>query len=197
MVKLFDKWDTEGIKVEDKGLKRYISLPPLIMPKTGGRNVKVVFHKSKNHIVERLITRLMVPGHKGKKHKLTSGHCTGKAASRYSIVKRMFEILEKKTNKNPVEVFVKAIENAAPREEITTIEYGGARYPKAVECSPQRRIDVALRMMVQGAYAKSFNKKQKVENTLADEILKAYNLDQNSNAIAKKVELERQSDASR
>lgn len=194
---LFNKWSTEGIKVEDMGLQRYIALHPILLPKTGGRNVKTVFWKSKNHIVERLITKLMVPGHKGKKHKLTSGHCCGKGVSKYDAVKRCFELIEAKTKKNPVAVFVKALENAAPREEITTIEYGGARYPKAVECGPQRRVDIALRMMVQGAYAKSFNSKTGIETALADEIIKAYNLDTTSNAIAKKIELERQADASR
>jgi len=194
---LFNKWSTEGIKVEDAGLQRYIALHPIVLPKTGGRNVKTVFWKSKNHIVERLITKLMVPGHKGKKHKLTSGHCCGKGVAKYEVVKKCFELIEAKTKKNPIAVFVKALENAAPREEITTIEYGGARYPKAVECGPQRRIDIALRMMVQGAYSKSFNSKTSIETALADEIIKAYNLDTSSNAIAKKIELERQADASR
>ncbi len=196
-VLLFNRWDTEGIKVEDKGLQGYINLKPIIVPKTGGTNVKTVFWKSKNHIVERLMIRLMVPGHKGKKHKISSGHCCGKGSSSYNIVENALVLIEKKTGKNPVEVFVRAVENAAPREEITTIEYGGARYPKAVECSPQRRIDIALRMMTQGAYAKSFDSKKKIEAALADEIIKAYNVDTDSNAIAKKLELERQADASR
>ncbi|MEA3378969.1 MAG: 30S ribosomal protein S7 [Nanoarchaeota archaeon] len=196
-IKLFNKWDTSGITILDRGLQGYINLQPIIIPKTGGRNVKVVFHKSKTHIVERLINKLMVPGHKGKKHKLTSGHCCGKGNNKYQIVEKMLKIIENKTSQNPVEILVRAIENAAPREEITTIEYGGARYPKAVECAPQRRIDIALRMFVQGAYAKSFNKKKRIEECLADEVLKAYNLDNTSNAIAKKLELERQADASR
>lgn len=196
-IKLFNKWETSHIAVEDLGLRKYITLKPLLVPKTGGRNIKIVFHKSKNHVVERLINKIMVPGHKGKKHKLTSGHCSGKGIQAYNIVKKAFEIIEKQTGKNPVEVFVRAIENAAPREEITTIEYGGARYPKAVESSPQRRIDLVLRMMTQGAYSKSFDSKKKIEQTLADEIIKAYNLDNSSNAISKKLELERQADASR
>ena len=140
---------------------------------------------------------MMIPGHKGKKHKITSSHCTGKGQTVYQIVENAFKIIELKLKKNPVEVFVKALENASPREEITTIEYGGARYPKAVECAPQRRIDYALRLMAQGAYAKSFGKKVSIEVALADEIMKAYNEDQSSNAIGKKLELERQSDASR
>lgn len=196
-IKLFGLWDTSGIKVEDAGLQPYINLRPLLLPKTGGRNTGIVFHKSKTNIVERLVNKVMVPGHKGKKHKLSSGHCCGKAAGKMTIVESAFKAIEAKTKKNPVEVFVKAIENAAPREEITTIEYGGARYPKAVECSPQRRIDIALRQFIQGAYGKSFNNKRALKDTLADEILKAYNMDQSSTAIAKKLELERQADASR
>ncbi len=196
-IKLFNRWDTSEIKIVDPGLQGYINLKPIVIPKTAGRNVKVQFHKSKYHIVERLINKIMVPGHKGKKHKITSGHCSGKGTHAMQVVEETFKIIQSRTDKNPVEVFVKALENATPREEITTIEYGGARYPKAVECSPQRRIDLALRFMVQGSYQKSFGKKKKIEEALADEILKAYNLDQTSNAIGKKLELERQSDASR
>lgn len=196
-IKLFNRWETSQIRVDDQGLQNYINLRPLFVPKTGGKNVKVVFHKSKNHIVERLINKLMVPGHKGKKHKLTSGHCGGKATHKYGLIEKTFSLIEGKTKKNPVEVFVKAVENAAPREEITTIEYGGARYPKSVECAPQRRVDIALRQFVQGAYGKSFNTKKKIHETLAEEIIKAYNMDQTSVAISKKLELERQADASR
>lgn len=197
MIKLFNKWGTEEIKVEDPGLKRYINLSPILVPRTGGRNVKVQFWKSKNPIVERLITKVMVPGHRGKKHKLTSGHCTGKWIKAAKIVEKCFDLIEKQTKKNPVAVFVKAIENSAPREEITTIEYGGARYPETVDSAPQRRIDVSLRMMVQGSYTKSFNSKKKIYEALSDEIIKAYNNDATSAAIAKRIEFERQADSSR
>ena len=116
----------------------------------------------------------------------------------YANVEEALKIIEKKTGKNPVEIFVKALENAAPREEIVTIEYGGARYPKAVDCAPHRRIDIALKFFSQGTYAKCFNKKISFPEALADEILAAFKLDQNKSvAIKKKLELERQSDASR
>ena len=196
-IKLFNKWDTSGVSVADSGLRGYVNLQPILVPKTGGRNIKVRFHKSKNHIVERLINKVMVPGHKGKKHHLSSGHNTGKAQNAYNIVKEALEIIEKKLGKNPVEVFVKALENAAPREEITTIEYGGAKYPQAVDIAPQRRVDIALRQFVYGTYNKSFNGKKKAAECLADEIMYAYNSDQKSQAISKKLELERQADSSR
>ena len=196
-IKFFNRWDTKGISVADFGLKDYINLESVFVPKTGGRNIKIRFHKSKNSIVERLINKLMVPGHKGKKHHLTSGYNTGKGAKAYGIVERCFEIIEKRMNMNPIAVFVKALENAAPREEITTIEYGGAKYPQAVDVGPQRRIDIALRMFVQGTYGKTFHGKKRVEEYLADEIINAYNSDHKSVAIAKKLELERQADSSR
>lgn len=196
-IKAFNRWSTEGIKIEDLGLLNYISLEPKIVAKTGARYAGNRFHKSRTFIVERLVNKVMVPGHKGKKHFKTSYHITGKASNAYNIVENVFKIIEKKTNENPIKVFVKAIENAAPREEIISIEYGGARYPKAVECAPQRRIDLAMRLMVQGAYSKSFNKKKSYIEALAEEIIAAYNSSSLSNAIAKKHEMERQADSSR
>ncbi|MBI4149244.1 30S ribosomal protein S7 [Candidatus Woesearchaeota archaeon] len=197
MIKAFNLWDTAGITVDDPGLAGYISLEPKLVPKTPARYAQKRFYKSKMFIVERLINKLMVVGHKGRKHFKTSYHTTGKAHTAYTIVERTFKLIEQRTKKNPLEVFVKALVNAAPREEIITIEYGGARYPKAVECSPQRRIDIALRYFVQGAYQKSFNARKQIEDFLAEEIIAAYNLSNVSAAIAKKMELERQADASR
>ena len=196
-IKAFNRWDIEGIKVDDPGLQAYITLEPKIVPKTGARYAKNRFYKSKIFIVERLINKIMVPGHKSKKHFKTSSHTTGKANKAFSIVENVFEIIEKQTKENPIKVFVKALENSSQRKEIITIEYGGARYPKAVECAPQRRVDLALRHMTQGAYHKSFNSKKSIENCLADEIINAYRLNGASNAIAKKYEVERQADASR
>ncbi|MBS3141477.1 30S ribosomal protein S7 [Candidatus Woesearchaeota archaeon] len=197
MIKIFNKWETTGIQVVDPGLRNYINLNPLYVPKTTGKNTVVRFWRAKTSIVERLMTKLMVPGHKGKKHKISSAKSTGKGVKVYNIVFNTFNIIEAQLKKNPVEVLVKAIENAAPREEVTTIEYGGAKYAQAVECAPQRRVDLTLRYMTQGAYQKNYAKKGKIEQALADEIMKAYKEDQGSNAIAKKLELERQADASR
>ncbi len=196
-VLVFNKWTTEGIKVEDIGLEKYISLAPKIVPKSCGKYAGNKFHKSRSFIVERLINRVMVSGHKSSKHKHSSGHNTGKINSATQIVIKAFEIIEKKTGENPIKVLVKAIENGAPREEIITIQYGGARYPKPLESSPQRRVDIVLKFITQGAYQKCFNKKKSAEVALADEIINAYQLSANSSIIQKKLELERQADASR
>jgi small subunit ribosomal protein S7 len=196
-IKFFGKWSSDDIKVDDPGLVKYISLEPRHFPKTGARYVGNRFHKSKISIVERLINKVMNPGHRAKKHKISSGRCTGKAHTASDIVEDTLTIIEQRLKLNPVAVLVKSIENSAPREEIISIEYGGARYPKAVESSPLRRIDYVLRQMTQGAYQKSFNSKKKISVCLADEIIAAFNLQQNSAAVSKKLELERQADSAR
>ena len=196
-IKVFNKWSMDGIRVDDQGLEPFVTLHPRIVPKTGARYAGSKFHKSKVLIVERLINKVMVPGHKSKKHYKTSCHISGKAATAYGIVEDAFKHIEKATKENPIKVFVKALENAAQREEIITIEYGGARYPKALECSPQRRVDLVLRHMTQGAYHKTFNTKKSIVSTLADEIISAYKMSSASHAISKKLEIERQADSSR
>jgi small subunit ribosomal protein S7 len=196
-IKVFNRWSTDGIEVKDVGLKEYISTSPVIVPKTGARHAKDRFHKSKVSIVERFINKLMVPGHKSGKHFKTSNYCTGKGNTAYQLTYDAFRIIEAKTKENPIKVLVKAVENSSPREEIVSIEYGGAKYPKATECAPQRRIDIALRNITQGAYQASFDKKVASADAIASELIEASRSSSNSNAIAKKRDLERQCDASR
>lgn len=196
-VKVFNRWEATGLTVVDPGLQSYITISPRFLPKTGGKNSGQKFHKSKTFILERFMNKMMVSGHRAKKHKMSSGHNTGKSQLVAKIMIKTMERLEAKTKKNPIQVIITAIENAAPREEIIAIEYGGARYPKAVETSPQRRVDLAIRFMTQGAAQKAFNAKKAIDETLSEEILAAFQLSPNSNAISKKNELERQADSSR
>lgn len=199
-IKLFGEYDLNEVKVTDISLQPYINLKPTIVPLTYGRNIKKQFWKSKKSIIERLIGKLMVSGHKSKKHWRTSNINTGKSSTIYNILKETFSIIKEQTKKNPVQVLVEAVEKGSPREGITTIEYGGVRYPKPVEISPQRRLDLALRWITQGAYAASASAKSKksIAQTLANELISASNNDAtNSNCIKKKIELERQAEASR
>lgn len=196
-IKMFGKWSMEGITVKDAGLVNYISVKPVHVPRTGAGYAKQKFYKSKISIVERLMNKVMVPGHRSKKHVISSYPITGKASQAFKIVETSLTIIEQKTKQNPVKVLVEAVENAAPREEIVSIEYGGARYPKAVDCAPQRRIDMALKFFVQGSMAKSFNNKKTMSEALAEEISYAFARSPNSHAVSKKLELERQAEASR
>ncbi|MBU5574996.1 MAG: 30S ribosomal protein S7 [Candidatus Aenigmatarchaeota archaeon] len=197
MIKIFNKWDT-NFEVNDPGLKPYISLKPKIIPRNSGKHAGKPFYKSQINIVERLINHLYVPGHRGKKHFLTSDQCTGKSLTNYKIVKEAFEIIEKKLGKNPVEVFVRAIENTALREEITSFQVGGIIVRKAVVSSPQRRVDLALRLIVQGAYQKAFNNPKSMAQALADEIIATYNYDTSGSlAIREKERIEREAASAR
>jgi len=143
------------------------------------------------------MNKLSVAGHRGKKHKIILGRSTGKYSKNMKIVLNAFKLVEKKTGKNPIGVFVKAIENSAPRDEITAIEYGGARYPQAIDVSPLRRVNLALKHIVHGASDKAFNKKKTITQGLADEIVMASEDNQESFAIKKKREAEAQADSAR
>ncbi|HDD63694.1 MAG: 30S ribosomal protein S7 [Thermoprotei archaeon] len=179
-VKLFNKWSFRDIKIRDPGLRRYISLKPVYIPHSEGRHEHVRFGKSKVNIVERLVNQLMRPGkNAGKKHLAIN------------IVKHAFEIIHVRTGENPIQVLIRAIENAAPREETTRIVYGGILYHVSVDISPQRRVDLALRFIAEGARKASFNNPKPIEEALADEIINTANGDPNSYAIRKKEEIER------
>ncbi|RLE59939.1 MAG: 30S ribosomal protein S7 [Thermoprotei archaeon] len=179
-IKLFGKWSLEEVEVRDPGLRKYISLKPVLVPHTEGRHAKWHFGKSKVPIVERLINNLMRPGRNA-----------GKKLMATNIVKRAFEIIELRTGKNPVQVLVWAIENASPREETTRIVYGGILYHVSVDVAPQRRVDLALRFITDGARQCSFGNPKTIEECLADEIIAAAYGEPTSYAIRKKEEIER------
>ena len=194
--KLFDLYDTSGIEIKDLGLKSVINIQPKLILKSYGRNVGK-FGQVKVNVVERLMNRVGVAGHRGKKHKIELGHATGKYSKNMKIVLEAFKIIEKRTGKNPVEVLVKAVENSAPRDEITVIEYGGARYPQAVDVSPLRRVNISLKWIVHGGSDKAFGKKKNISEGLADEIILASESNGDSFAYRKKNEAEKQADSAR
>jgi len=196
-IKIFDRWSTKDVEVLDIGLKNYINLEPVIVPKTSGRH-RQQFHRAKINIVERLITKLMVPGHRSKRHRITSGRVVGKYSTNYKIVKDAFQKIENITKKNPVEVLVRAIENSALREEIANYQIGGIIVRKSVITSPQRRVDLALRNITQASYKKSFGKKDKMSDVLANELIGAFSNDKSkSEAVAEKERIEREAEGAR
>ncbi len=195
-MKIFNQFSTEDVKVEDPGLKRYINLDVKLVLKTHGRFVEK-FGRTKVNIVERIIGLLGVPGHRGKKHKQIVSWNSGKYSKNAMIVIKSLGMIGEQTGKNPIQVLVKAIENSAPRDEVTVIEYGGARYPQAVDTSPLRRLNLALRNLVHGASDKAFNKKMNITEALAKEIMLAYEGSNESMSAQKKNEAEKQADSAR
>jgi small subunit ribosomal protein S7 len=151
-----------------------------------GRHEHKRFRKASVNIVERLINDLMRPGKNA-----------GKKARVINMVRHAFEIINLRTGKNPVEVLVKAVENSAPCEDTTRISYGGIAYHLSVDVAPQRRIDLALRNITEGARQASINNPRSVEECLAEELIMAGNHDMKSYAVAKRNEIERIAQASR
>ncbi len=194
--KLFDKYDVSNIEIKDPALKPHINLEPKLLLKSRGRNLDK-FGKDRVNIIERLANRIAVPGHIGKKHRLITSWSSGKYNKNMKTVLKALEIIERRMKKNPIQVLVDAINNGSPRDEITVIEHAGARYPQAVDTSPLRRIDLALRWMTQGAHQKSFGKKKTMAFALADEIIKASEGNMESYAAGKKNESEKQADSAR
>ncbi|MCE4615407.1 MAG: 30S ribosomal protein S7 [Desulfurococcales archaeon] len=179
-VRLFSKWSFIGVNVRDPGLKKYISLKPVWLPHTGGRHEHRRFGKAEIPVVERLMNKLMRPGRNGGKKHLA-----------YNIVKTAFDIIYLRTGENPLQILVRAIENSAPREETTRITYGGITYRVSVDVSPQRRVDLALRFIAEGARNCAFNNPKSIEECLSDELLLAASGDLNSHAVKQKEEIER------
>jgi small subunit ribosomal protein S7 len=179
-LKLFETYELSEVVVHDPGLARYINLTAIVIPHTGGRWANKPFGKAKSNIVERLINGMM-----------RSEEFTGKKSKAIRVVRQAFATIAERTKQNPVQVLVNALEKAAPREEITRLRFGGISVPRAVDVSPSRRLDMALRNICVGATSASFKSPKPIQDCLADEILKASRGEMESAAIAKKDELER------
>ena len=183
---LFQKWTFNDIDVKDPGLKRYINLTPMTLPHSMGRHEHQRFRKARVNIAERFINGFMRPGKNA-----------GKKARATNIVKNAFEIIHIRTGKNPVEILVQAVENAAPAEDTTRLSYGGVVYHLSVDIAPQRRIDLSLRNLTEGARKTAANNPRSLPETIADELILAANNDIKSAGIAKRNEIERIAQSSR
>ncbi|HEX9708721.1 MAG TPA: 30S ribosomal protein S7 [Candidatus Thermoplasmatota archaeon] len=180
LVLLFGKWDFSEVTVRDPGLVRYINVRPIAVPHTSGRHANKSFAKQRLNIVERLINGMM-----------RTEHSTGEKAHAYHVVEAAFDIVAQRTKRNPIQVFVDALQNTGLREEVTRLRFGGISVPKAVDVSPSRRLDVSLRNMCRGVIESSHRNKKRLPQCLADEIMNAAQGKAESAAMAKREEVER------
>jgi small subunit ribosomal protein S7 len=181
---LFAKWDVSGIEYSDPSTARYITVTPIAH--TMGRHASKQFQKSEISIVERLVNRLMA-----------TEENTGKKQQTMRIVRDAFDIVHDRTEENPVQVLVRAVENAGPREETVRLKYGGISVPKAVDVAPQRRVDQALKFLADGTMRTSFKSATSVEEALARQLIGAADYDVSTYAINQKEEKERVAAAAR
>jgi small subunit ribosomal protein S7 len=196
-MKTFGRWDASEAEVNDDGLVRYINLENIMAPRSRGRHEERQFYKADVPIVERLLNRMYVAGHRGNKHYITSGHNTGDSEKIWNIIEDAFEIIEDETGENPFQVLVDAIENSAPTEEVVTYQRGGVRARKAVLVAPQRRTDLALRLLIQGSYENRLTDSNSASEVLAQELMKAANGDDDIRAVREKERREKEAEGAR
>ncbi len=198
--KLFDKYSYQGVVVHDASMKRYLSLTPLVLPHTFARHANTPFAKGRVNIVERLANKLMRGG-TGEKLSgrliRTHGKLQGKKTKVLRAIEKAFDDIAKKTGKNPIQVLVDALQNVAPREDITRVRFGGVAYQVAVDISAQRRLDLALHNLALAAILASFAKKDTLADSLCSEILLSAQNDPNSYSLKRKNEIERMAKSAR
>ena len=116
----------------------------------------------------------------------------GKKGTAQSIVYEAFDIVKEKTNAEPQEIFMQALENIKPVLEVKARRVGGSTYQVPMEIRPERRQTLAIRWMVGFARKRS---EKTMKERLAGEILDAYN---NTGAsIKRKEEMHRAAEANK
>lgn len=106
----------------------------------------------------------------------------GKKSLAEDIVYGAFDIIEKKTNSDPLAVFKKAMDNVRPTLEVKPKRVGGATYQVPMEVNSRRATQLAIRWIV------DFSRKRKertMKERLAAEILDA---SENTGASVKRRE---------
>ena len=106
----------------------------------------------------------------------------GKKATSVRIIYSALDLLKAKTEKDPLEVFLKALDNVKPMVEVKSRRVGGATYQVPIEIRESRREALAMRWVINAARAKSG---RGMDERLAAELLDAYN---NTGSAYKKKE---------
>jgi small subunit ribosomal protein S7 len=197
---LFEKYALKDVVISDQSLANYMNLVPRSYPNIHGRRLPLAYYMSHISIVERLVNKLMRGGTGqkiGGKVIRTEGKLQGKKLKVMHIVEDAFDIVSKQTSKNPIQVFIDALQRAAPIEDTTRVRYGGITYNVAVDISSVRRVNVALNNLALAAILGAFKNRRSLSDALANEIILAANNDPNSFAIKKRIEAERMARSAR
>jgi len=128
-------------------------------------------------IVTRLINNVMIDGKKGVAQKIVYG---------------AFEIVQEKTGKEPLSVFLEAMNNVMPVLEVKARRVGGATYQVPIEVRPDRRQTLGLRWITLYSRKRS---ERTMKERLANEILDAIN--STGGAVKKRDEMHKMAEANK
>ncbi len=116
----------------------------------------------------------------------------GKKGISEKIFYNAMDILGEKTQKDPIEVFVQALENAKPAVEVKSRRVGGATYQVPIEIRPERRQALAIRWLIN--YSRGRSEKTMYQR-LAGELMDAYN--NTGTSIKKKEDTHKMAEANK
>ncbi|MBS1188105.1 MAG: rpsG [Burkholderiaceae bacterium] len=117
---------------------------------------------------------------------------SGKKSVAESIIYGAFDQIQEKSGKDPLEVFIAAVNNCKPMVEVKSRRVGGANYQVPVEVRPVRRQALAMRWLREAANKRS---EKSMPQRLAGELLEA--AESRGGAMKKRDEVHRMAEANR
>lgn len=117
---------------------------------------------------------------------------SGKKNIARSIVYNALDQIGQKTDKNPIDIFRKAVDNASPLIEVRARRVGGATYQVPTEVRLERRTALAIRWLINYAQERS---DKSMSQKLAAELLAASTGE--GGAVKKKDDVHRMAEANK
>ncbi len=149
------------------------------MPRRGGVPKREILPDPmyKSVVLTKLINQVMLDGKRGTAQK---------------ICYDAFDIIKEKTGKDPLDVFLEAMENIMPVLEVKARRVGGATYQVPIEVSPRRRQTLGIRWLVNNTRNRG---ERTMHERLAGEIMDAAN--NSGSSVKKKEDTHRMAEANR
>ncbi|MFI0546596.1 MAG: 30S ribosomal protein S7 [Brachymonas sp.] len=117
---------------------------------------------------------------------------SGKKAVAERIIYGALEQIATKTQKDPLELFTTAINNAKPMVEVKSRRVGGANYQVPVEVRPVRRLALSMRWLKDAARKRN---EKSMAQRLANELIEAS--EGRGGAMKKRDEVHRMAEANK
>ncbi len=116
----------------------------------------------------------------------------GKLSVATRLVYQTLDLIQERTQKNPIEVFDTALKNVGPSMEVRPRRVGGATYQVPMEVPADRRVTLAIRWILESARSRSG---KSFPDKLASELIEAST--DTGNAIRKRDETHKMAEANR
>ena len=116
----------------------------------------------------------------------------GKKSTATRLIYEAMELIQERTQKNPMDIFDGAVKNVGPAMEVRPRRVGGATYQVPMEVSVARRTTLAIRWILSAAHERAGNS---FSDKLASELIDAFN--ETGSAIRKRDETHKMAEANR